>query len=119
MSHTVTIKAQFKDIDAIRATAREMSLTEPTIGPAKLYQTTHTGVVVKLPGWTYPVVIDTKTGEAHFDNYNGAWGKKEHLDRFTQLYAVNRAQSVAKAKGLLTTRKTLSNGSIQVIATGF
>jgi hypothetical protein len=119
MSHTVTIKAQFKDLETILATAREMGLQEPKVDFAKLYASTHNGVVVKLPGWTYPVIIDRQTGEVHFDNFNGAWGKKEHLDRFTQLYAVNRAQSVAKAKGLLTSRKVLPNGSIQVIATGF
>jgi hypothetical protein len=119
MSHTVTIKAQFKDLAAIQETAREMNLAQPTIGQASLYQSKHTGVVVKLPGWTYPVIIDTQTGEAHFDNYGQRWGAQSHLDRFTQLYAVNRAQSVAKSKGLLTSRKVLPNGSIQVIATGF
>jgi len=28
---------------------------------------------VKLPDWKYPVVFDTNSGEAKFDNYGGRW----------------------------------------------
>ena len=50
-----------------------------------------TGLLVKLPGWLYPVVCDTGTGSLRYDNYNQAWGKQEHLDKFLQLYAVEKA----------------------------
>jgi hypothetical protein len=44
------------------------------------------------------VVIDTLTGR--FDNFNGHWGKEEHLSKFVQMYAVERRKS--KRGGVVT-----------------
>ena len=42
---------------------------------------------VTLPGWTYPVVIDTASGDVRYDNFGGAWGSQHQLDRLMQAYA--------------------------------
>ena len=55
-----------------------------------------TGLLVKLPGWHYPVVVDTASGETKFDNYNQAWGKQSELDKLLQAYAVEKATIEAR-----------------------
>lgn len=121
MSHTVTIKTQFKDPAAVLAAAKEMGLAEPKIETVNLFQSGHqfTGYAVRLPGWMYPVVIDTATGEARFDNYNGKWGKQEELNRLTQLYGVHKATIEAKKRGLIVRRQAGKNGAIQLVCTGY
>jgi len=37
-------------------------------------------LLVQFPGWNYPAVIDVGSGEVRFDNYEGAWGDRAHLD---------------------------------------
>ena len=51
-----------------------------------------TGLLIKLPDWVYPLVVNTTTGQAAFDNYQGAWGRQEHLDRFMQMYAIEKTK---------------------------
>ena len=73
-----------------------------------------TGLLVRLPDWLYPVVLDTATGEVHFDNYDGAWGPQEHLDRFLQAYAVEKAKLEARKKGYSVSEQPLEDGSIRL-----
>ena len=42
-------------------------------GKAELYSGEASGLLVQLPDWTYPAVIDVQSGELRFDNYGGAW----------------------------------------------
>ena len=72
------------------------------------------GLIVRLPDWTYPVVIDTTTGQVHYDNYNGAWGDQSQLDRFLQIYAVEKARIEARKKGHQITEQSLADGSIKL-----
>ena len=121
MSHTVTIKTQFLDEKAIAATCKEMGLPAPEMGEHSLYANSGQrikGIAVKLPNWNYPLVIDPKTGQASYDNYGGAWGDQSHLNRFTQLYAVNKATLEAKKKGHMVLRTMQPNGSIRLSITG-
>src|SRR4051794_29345372 len=99
MSHIVTIQTQIKDPAAVVAACLRLGLPEPVQGTAKLYNASATGLIVRLPGWNYPVVCDTAKSEARFDNYNGAWGEQKELDRFLQMYAVEKAKSEARRKG--------------------
>ena len=121
MSHTVTIKAQFKDESAILAAAKELGLPVPVRGNAKLYDgvTTKNTLNLRLPGWTFPVAINTQTGEAQFDNYKGTWGEQKQLDRFTQTYVIHKATMAAKAKGYTVARQPQKNGSVHLVVTGF
>lgn len=118
MSHTVSVKTQFRDPGVVEQTARELGL-EIIRGEVKLFASKHQNCIgIKLPKWNFPVAIDTTTGEAHFDNYNGKWGKQSELDRFTQHYAANVATQAAQRKGWIVTRKIQSNGNIQLQVTG-
>lgn len=119
MSHTAEIKTSLTDTNAIIAACKEMGLAEPTTETVELYDgAKHTGLTVRLPGWRYPVVINTKTEAMHYDNYGGAWGAQAELNRLTQLYGVCKATLIAKAKGYYVNRTTLANGSIKLCVTG-
>jgi hypothetical protein len=96
MSHIVTIETRVHDINGIRAACERLGLSQPEQGTTKLFSGEVSGVLVKLPDWLYPIVIDTLSGLVRYDNYNGAWGKQTELDRFLQAYAVERAKSEAR-----------------------
>jgi len=83
-------------------------------GKAELFSGQVDGLAVQLPGWQYPAVCDTATGQVHFDNFGGRWGDQKELDRFLQAYAVERARAEARKKGCLCTEQTLADGSIKL-----
>jgi|SRR5579884_4529505 len=114
MSHIVVIQARLKDAAAIAAACRRLGLPEPVHGTARLYAGEASGLLLQLPGWRYPAVIDTATGEVRFDTFGGRWGEQSHLDRFLQLYAVEAAKLEARKKGYAVTEQQLSDGAIKV-----
>ncbi len=77
MSHIVTIKTAVRNALALVAACRRLGLAEPAIGTATLYSGQASGLIVQLPGWTYPVVFNTATGQIQFDNFNGCWGDQK------------------------------------------
>ena len=62
-----------RDPAALAAACDRLHLAAPTPGTAHLYAGEATGLLVRLPGWTYPVVIDPQTGEVRYDNFEGRW----------------------------------------------
>ena len=114
MSHIVTIKTEVRDHAAVSAACRRLELPSPVSGTAQLFTGQATGLIVRLPDWTYPLVIDTANGQLRYDNYNGAWGDQAHLDRFLQIYAVERARIEARRKGHQVTEQALADGSIKL-----
>ena len=114
MSHVVTIKTEVRDHTAVSAACRRLQLPLPVAGTAQLFSGQATGSIVRLPDWTYPVVVDTNTGQVHYDNYNGAWGDQAQLDRFLQTYAVERARIEARKKGHQVAEQALADGSIKL-----
>ena len=92
MSHIVSIATRIKDAGALAAACQRLGLPPPKEGTARLFSTTATGQLVQLPGWTYPVVIDTASGEVRFDNYAGRWGTQRELDKLLQAYAVEASE---------------------------
>ena len=114
MSHVVEIKTQIRDIAAVRAACQRLKLEQPAHGTAKLFSGEATGLIVKLPDWKYPVVFDTKSGEAKFDNYGGHWGDQKQLDRFLQIYAAEVTKVQARRKGHSVTEQPLADGSIKL-----
>ena len=42
------------------------------------------------------------------------WGEQQHLDRFLQLYAVEKAKLEARKKGYAVSEQTLQDGSIKL-----
>jgi hypothetical protein len=73
MSHIVVIKTKLLDPGAIAAACRRMDLAPPAQGTAQLFSAAATGLMIQLPGWQYPAVIDTQTGDVSYDTYGGRW----------------------------------------------
>jgi hypothetical protein len=69
---------------------------------------------VQLPDWRYPVVCQLETGQLQYDNYNGRWGKQQHLDSFLQIYAVEKARIEARRQGHSVVEQQLTDGSIKL-----
>ena len=114
MSHIVVIRTEIRDPAALAAACRRLGLPEAVHGTAKLYGGEATGLLVHLPDWRYPVVIDVGEGKIRYDNYAGAWGQQSELDRLLQAYAVEKARIEARRAGHSITENTLSNGSIKL-----
>ena len=114
MSHIVTIQTRLLDTAAIAAACLRLNLPAPVHGTARLFDGKATGLLVKLPDWLYPVVIDVATGQARYDNFAGNWGDPKHLDRLVQAYAVERATLEARKKGYAISEQALQDGSIRL-----
>jgi len=117
LSHIVTIKTEVRDPAAVAAACLRLGLPEPAHGTARLFEGEATGLLVKLPGWLYPAVLDTATGRVLFDNYNGSWGRQEHLDRLLQGYAIEKARIEARKRGHSVIEQPLSDGSVKLTIT--
>ena len=114
MSHVVSLQTRLYDPIAVAAACQRLNLAPPQHGTAQLFSGEAVGLMVQLPDWQFPIVIDTLTGIVHYDNYQGIWGAQEHLDRFLQLYAVERAKLEARKKGYTVSEQALHGGSIKV-----
>lgn len=114
MSHIVEIATQVKDEAAVRAACTRLHLASPEHKTVKLFSATVTGLVVQLPGWSYPVVANLQTGQVQYDNFNGHWGEQKHLSAFLQIYSVEKAKIEARKKGHSVTETQLQDGSIRV-----
>ena len=114
MSHIVQIQTQVKDATAARTACQRLQLDQPTEGTAQLFSGAACGLIVQLPGWQYPVVFNTETGEAKYDNFGGKWGEQQQLDRFLQAYAVEKATIEARRKGHSVAEQQLADGSVKL-----
>lgn len=112
MSHVVQIQTRAQDAAAVAAACRRLGFAEPIHGTARLYSGEATGLLVQLPGWQYPAVIDTSTGSIKYDNFQGHWGDQKYLDQFLQMYAVEKAKLEARKKGLFVNEQVIQDGSI-------
>jgi hypothetical protein len=114
MSHLVSIETKLHDPRAISAACQRLGLAEPVEGTAELFSGTATGLLVRLPGWEFPAVIDPLTGVVRYDNYEGAWGDPRELDRFLQAYAVEKVLLESRKKGFQVTEQAFEDGSIKL-----
>ena len=115
MSHIVTIATEVRDPDAVAAACRRLGLPGPAHGTAQLFSGPVEGLLVNLPGWLYPAVVDTASGRVRFDNYEDRWGDPEQLDRLLQAYAVERARIEARKRGHHVVEQSLADGSIKLV----
>jgi hypothetical protein len=114
LSHIVEIKTEIRDEAAVKAACTRLQLSPPEQKAVRLFSATATGLCVQLPQWQYPVVINLQTGQTQYDNYNGAWGRQEELNKFLQAYAVEKAKIEARKKGHSVNETRLEDGSIRV-----
>jgi hypothetical protein len=112
MSHLVTIETRVHDSAALTAACRRLGLAEPVRENVRLFSGEATGLSVKLPGWQYPIVVDTAAGSIKYDNYEGNWGDPAELQRLLQMYAVEKAKLEARKKGYCVNEQTRQDGSI-------
>ena len=114
MSHIVSIQTQIRDATAVMAACHRLGLPPPNERTVQLFSDSVTGLAVELPGWRYPVVCNLASGSLRFDNYRGAWGKQQELERFLQAYACEKAKIEARRQGHTVLEQPLSNGSIKL-----
>lgn len=134
MSHTVTVKLEMKDKEALqdavsrmegakfvkarhtsgRAVFEQVNSLEEAYGKHSIFSGQFDGVAIQLPGWHYPVVINTETGEAKYDNYNGRWGEQDGLDELAQTYALEKAKTEALLHGLTVAEEQLEDGEVRL-----
>ena len=114
MSHIVSIATQVRDAAAIRAACQRLKFHQPEEGTFTLFSGRATGIAVRLPDWTYPVVCDVTSGELKYDNFDGRWGDPQELGRFMQAYAVEKARLESNKRGHTLTEATLADGSIKL-----
>ena len=114
MSHIVSIQTQVRDPTAVAAACQRLGLPSPVHRTVQLFSDSAEGLAVELPGWHYPVVCDIANGSLKFDNYGGAWGDQNELDRFLQAYAVEKARIEARRQGHTITEQPLADGSIKL-----
>ena len=114
MSHVVEIQTEVRDEAAVRAACQRLRLPQPAHGTHRLFSGEVAGLGVQLPDWKYLAVCQLDTGEIRYDNYGGRWGEQQHLDRFLQAYAIERAKAEARRKGHLCTEQPLADGSVKL-----
>jgi hypothetical protein len=99
---------------AVAAACQRLGLGAPQQGTTSLFSGEATGLIVQLPDWAYPVVVDTLTGTVRYDNFNGVWGDSAHLNRFLQSYACEKTRLEAHKRGHTVTEQALEDGSIRL-----
>ncbi len=114
MSHIVSVKTKVRDPAALTTACARLNLPASVQGTARLYSGEATGLIVALPGWTYPVVIDTQTGEVRYDTFEGRWGDQRELDKLLQMYAIEKCRLAARQKGYAVTEQQLPDGSVKL-----
>jgi hypothetical protein len=114
MSHIVTIETKVHDPASVAAACQRLNLAAPVQGTVQLYSGEATGLIVRLPGWQYPAVVEPLTGTIRYDNFQGYWGDQARLDQFLQMYAVERAKLEARKKGFAVTEQALEDGGIKL-----
>jgi hypothetical protein len=117
VSHIVTIETQVRDRAAVAAACRRLGLPEAVEGTARLFEGEAFGLLVKLPGWMYPAVVETATGRILYDNYEGGWGDPAHLGRFVQAYSLEKATIEARKRGHSVSERALADGSVKLTVT--
>ena len=115
MSHIVSIQTRLKDPAAVGAACIRLGLSPPVQGTATLYSGQATGLVVNLPGWQYPVVVNPADGVVQYDNFEGHWGDESQLHRLLQAYAVEKTRIEARKKGYSVLEQSLTDGSVKLV----
>ena len=114
LSHIVEIKTEVRDVAAAQAACQRLKLEPPVEGKTRLFSGEVEGLAVHLRDWRYPVVFETGTGRAHFDNFNERWGKRVELDRYQQIYGVEKAKLEVRRAGHSVYEQPQEDGSIKL-----
>ena len=117
MSHLVTVAVEVRNRDALLAACRRLQVPEPERRTVRFYDgSSVAGEAVQLPDWRYPVVFDLEGG-VKFDDFEGRWGSRRHLDSLLQAYAVEKATIEARRAGHTVRETELPGGRIRLTLT--
>jgi hypothetical protein len=114
LSHIVTVDTEVRDLRAIQAACARLDLPAPHAGDVQFLTGKVSGLLVHLTSWRFPLVCQLQTGALRYDNYEGRWGDKAHLNRFLQAYAIERARLEARRNGHTVTEQPLEDGSVKL-----
>lgn len=104
MSHTISIRIEVKDKNALGVSVVELNGVVLGEGTHSLFQGKEVGYGFTLPAWTFPLVLK-ESGELAYDDFGGHWGDKADLGRLMELYAVHAAKAAAEAQGWMSERR--------------
>lgn len=115
MSHIVKCKVEMKNEGCLNKAISALGLQNLGNKVHDLWNGQKAqGIGVKLPEWSYPVVINPETGEAKYDNYRGSWGKQVELDKLVQEYSAQVAEEQALMSGYTVEREYAENGDLEL-----
>ena len=129
MSHWTTVKTEFKSLTHLEAAAQELGLkmevalvgkSVTAIGYSGNKRECHAKISGKR--FQYDIAID-KNADGTFGLTTDWYDGKEKIvgkdfKKLNQLYAVHTTMAAVKAKGWTATKRTLKDGTIQVVACG-
>lgn len=124
MSHTVTVKVELKNREALSFSIGKMGGKILGKGTHRLFQGNVEGFGFRLNGWSYPLVLKAD-GDLAYDDYSGHWGNVKDLEKLKGLYTMTCAEMKARELGWYTevspeeiTIYHPSGGVIKVTASG-
>jgi len=98
VSHTTTVKVEFKDSESLAGAVLAMGGQVLGLGEYELFQTWERGFGFHLEGWQYPCVLRSDMAIA-FDDYNGHWGNAQDLETLKSQYAIAVARKACENQG--------------------
>lgn len=113
MSHTVSVNLSVTNLEQLKAAAERVgAVYDGTVREVTLFDDHKaTGVTVQLPGWRYPIVVQSD-GSCHYDNYQEHWGSQALYDQLMQEYTCGVLTEQALLNGYTPVRQTADNGDI-------
>ena len=114
MSHTASVQVHFRDREALADACRELGFPLEH-GSVTFYdQRTYSGDVIHLPGWQYPIVVESPE-TVHMDHFEGRWGDIAHFQRLKHTYAVHASIRTVERTGRRVLQRIEQNGHVQLV----
>ena len=115
MSQVTKVTVSITSETAVAEACKTLKLETPQRGTTQFYDgTKHEGLIVKLQGWNYPIVVDTEKGEIYLDDFKGHWGEKAHYNKFIQRCRVEEFKEKAKKDNYYTIKEDEVGDSIKL-----
>ncbi len=127
MSHTMNIKTEIRDREALQVACDRLGLSGEE-GSFKFYDSDrynkrmrkhedtgirHEGIGIRLKDWEYPIVVKDD-GTIAYDNYDGQWGDIKRLEELQDAYALEKASMEARRQGYRVFETTDEQGNLQL-----
>lgn len=115
MSHVKAIQTTIKSREVLQIVCVKLDIPVAQYDSVMLGDDEVAGYVVRLEGWTHPVICQLDIGEVLWHNPDGRYGDMKKLSEFRQKYAVENAKAVAHQMGHEIVGETeIENGVIKL-----